>query len=165
MDAFIEGLPKAGLHIHIEGSLEPEMMFALAERNGVDLPFASVEELRAAYSFQGLQGFLDIYYQGARVLRTERDFFDLTWAYLEKAHKQIVLHTEIFFDPQVHTWRGVPFANVFGGVHRAMGKAETELGPHFQTDPVFPAPPGRRRRHGDPGSGARATAFSRTKDW
>lgn len=108
MEAFIEGLPKAELHLHIEGTLEPELMFRLADRNGVRLPYESVEALRQAYQFSDLQSFLDIYYQGAAVLLDPADFYDLTWDYLVRARSQNVLHTEIFFDPQTHTMRGVP---------------------------------------------------------
>src|ERR1700736_3980146 len=106
---FIAGLPKAELHLHIEGSLEPELMFALARRNRVAIPFESVEAVRAAYSFSKLQDFLDIYYQGAAVLRTEEDFHDLSMAYFDRAAADNVRHAEIFFDPQTHTARGVPF--------------------------------------------------------
>src|SRR4028119_1661736 len=106
--AFIERLPKAELHMHIEGSLEPELMFALAKRNGVEIPFRSVEEVRAAYSFSNLQDFLDIYYRGADVLRTEEDFRDLALAYFDRAAADSVTHSEIFLDPQTHPDRGVP---------------------------------------------------------
>ncbi len=126
--SFIAGLPKAELHLHIEGTLEPEMMFEIARRNGVKLPFASVEEVRAAYEFANLQDFLDIYYQGTEVLIEEQDFYDLTRAYLEKASRQRVLHAEIFFDPQAHTRRGVPFSTVIDGIHRARLDGERELG-------------------------------------
>lgn len=122
--AFIAGLPKAELHLHIEGSLEPEMMFALAQRNDVSLAFDSVEAIRAAYDFSNLQDFLDIYYQGMAVLLTEQDFFDLTTAYLDRAATDGVRHVEIFFDPQGHTARGVPMANVVGGIARALAEAE-----------------------------------------
>ena len=122
--AFIAGLPKAELHLHIEGSLEPEMMFSLAQRNGVSLVFDSVEAIRAAYDFSNLQDFLDIYYQGMAVLLTEQDFFDLTTAYLDRAATDGVRHVEIFFDPQGHTVRGVPMANVVGGIARALTEAE-----------------------------------------
>ena len=125
---FIAGLPKAELHLHIEGTFEPELMFEIAARNGIDLPYASVAALRAAYDFGNLQDFLDLYYQGMNVLRAEQDFFDLTWAYLKRAHEQSVLHAEIFFDPQGHTGRGVPFATAFEGIHRALRAAEAELG-------------------------------------
>ena len=124
---FIDGLPKAELHVHIEGTLEPEMMFALAGRNGVALPYASVEEVRAAYRFNNLQEFLDLYYQGAQVLITEQDFYDLTLAYLKRAHADSVLHTEIFFDPQTHTARGIAFDTVVNGITRAMDDAERDL--------------------------------------
>ncbi len=122
--AFIAGLPKAELHLHIEGSLEPEMMFSLAQRNGVSLVFESVEAIRTAYDFSNLQDFLDIYYQGMAVLLTEQDFFDLTTAYLDRAATDGVRHVEIFFDPQGHTARGVPMANVVGGIARALTEAE-----------------------------------------
>ncbi len=127
-DALIDRLPKAELHLHIEGSLEPELLFALAERNGVAIPFASVEEVRAAYSFSNLQDFLDIYYQGMSVLRTEQDFFDLTWAYLQRASADNVRHVEIFFDPQGHTERGVAFETVLDGIERALKAGEAQLG-------------------------------------
>jgi adenine deaminase len=126
--AFIAGLPKAELHLHIEGSLEPELMFALAERNGVAIPFASVEEVRAAYAFSNLQDFLDIYYQGMAVLLTEADFYDLTMAYLTRVHANAVRHVEIFFDPQGHTERGVDFATVIGGITRALDDAQAQWG-------------------------------------
>ena len=125
---FIDGLPKAELHLHIEGTLEPELMFALARRNGVALAHASVEDLRAAYDFADLQGFLDIYYRGMAALIEERDFYDLTRAYMKRAREQNVLHAEIFFDPQAHTGRGVAFATVIDGIHRALVDAESELG-------------------------------------
>jgi len=128
LDAFIAGLPKAELHLHIEGSLEPELMFELAQRNGVAIPFDSVEAVRAAYDFSNLQDFLDIYYAGAEVLRTERDFEDLAFAYFRRAAADNVRHAEIFFDPQTHTDRGVPFAVVIDGLTRGMKRAETELG-------------------------------------
>ena len=126
--AFIAGLPKAELHLHIEGSLEPEAMFAMAKRNGLTLPFASVEEVRAAYAFSRLQDFLDIYYAGAAVLLTEEDFFDLGMAYFRRAAADGVRHAEIFFDPQTHTDRGVPFATVIDGLWRALRAAEAGLG-------------------------------------
>jgi adenosine deaminase len=127
-DAFIAGLPKAELHIHIEGSLEPEMMFALARRNRLTLPFASVEGLRAAYNFTRLQDFLDLYYQGAAVLLTEADFFDLAMAYFERAAADGVAHAEIFFDPQTHTGRGLPIGVVIDGLTRARREAEAKFG-------------------------------------
>jgi adenosine deaminase len=128
LDAFITGLPKAELHLHIEGSLEPEQMFAFARRNRIDIPFASVEELRAAYSFTRLQDFLDIYYQGADVLRTEEDFHDLAFAYFERAHADGVVHAEIFFDPQTHTDRGLPFRVAADGLLSGMKAAEERFG-------------------------------------
>lgn len=121
-------MPKAELHIHIEGSLEPELIFELSRRNGVALPYASVEELRRAYAFSDLQSFLDIYYAGASVLVTEQDFFDMAWAYLEKARADHVVRAEIFFDPQTHTARGVPMETVIGGLHRACEQARAGLG-------------------------------------
>ena len=120
LKTFYEGMPKAELHMHIEGSLEPELMFELAARNKIDLPFASVEDVRKAYDFSNLQDFLDIYYQGMGVLNTEQDFYDLTWAYLTKINGQNVVHTEIFFDPQGHTDRGVSFETVVSGISRAL---------------------------------------------
>ncbi len=125
---FIAGLPKAELHLHIEGTLEPELYFELAERNGVEIPFGSLDELRAAYRFRDLQEFLDLYYQGMSVLREEQDFHDLTRAYLNQANRQNVKHAEIFFDPQAHTRRGVPFDRMIDGIDRALRDAETEWG-------------------------------------
>jgi adenine deaminase len=121
-------MPKAELHIHIEGSLEPGLMFALAARNGVTLPYASVEELRRAYAFTNLQSFLDIYYAGASVLLHEHDFFDMAWAYLERAKADNIVRAEIFFDPQTHTARGVAMRTVIDGLHRACAQARTQLG-------------------------------------
>ncbi len=126
--AFIAGLPKAELHLHIEGTLEPEMVFALAARNGVALPYPTVEALRAAYDFGNLQDFLDLYYQGTSVLLAEPDFYDLTFAYLERAAADGVRHAEIFFDPQAHTDRGVAFATVIDGIWRALGDGAAKLG-------------------------------------
>ena len=126
--AYIAGLPKAELHLHIEGSLEPELMFELARRNRVDIPFDSVEAVRAAYDFSNLQDFLDIYYAGAAVLRTEEDFHDLALAYFRRAAADNVRHAEIFFDPQTHTDRGVPFGVVAEGLLAGMKRAERELG-------------------------------------
>ncbi len=128
MTDFIASLPKAELHIHIEGSLEPEMMFALAQRNGVSLPYDSVEAIRAAYSFSNLQDFLDLYYQGMSVLREEQDFHDLTLAYLSRVAADGVKHVEIFFDPQAHTARGVAFETVLDGIHRALDDGERQHG-------------------------------------
>jgi adenine deaminase len=121
-------IPKAELHIHIEGSLEPELIFALAQRNGVSLPYASVEALRAAYAFSDLQSFLDIYYAGASVLLHEVDFYDMAWAYFERARADNVVHAELFFDPQTHTARGVPMAAVVQGLARASRDAQDKLG-------------------------------------
>jgi len=128
IESFIRGIPKAELHLHIEGTLEPELMFALAARHGVALPYASVEELRAAYEFDNLQSFLDIYYAGAAVLRDEQDFHALTFAYLRRAHADGVVHVEIFFDPQTHTERGIAFATVLAGIRRALADGEREFG-------------------------------------
>ncbi|MEM6266074.1 MAG: adenosine deaminase [Pseudomonadota bacterium] len=125
--AFIAAVPKAELHLHIEGSLEPEMMFALAKRNGVTLPYASVEEVSAAYQFSNLQEFLDLYYLGMQVLVEEQDFYDLTIAYLERVQRDNVRHVEIFFDPQGHTERGIPFELVISGILRALEEGETRL--------------------------------------
>ncbi|WP_242123442.1 adenosine deaminase [Sphingobium sp. Sx8-8] len=128
LDAFITGLPKAELHLHIEGSLEPEQMFAFARRNGISIPYASVEEVRAAYAFGNLQDFLDIYYAGADVLRTRADFHDLAAAYFDRAAADGVVHAEIMFDPQTHSDRGIPFAEVIEGLLSAMEEAETRHG-------------------------------------
>jgi adenosine deaminase len=127
-DSLIKRLPKCELHIHIEGSLEPEMVFALARRNGIRLPYPSVEALRQAYRFSDLQDFLNIYYQSMSVLVTEQDFYDLAWAYLERTHADNVRHVEMFFDPQGHTSRGVAFATVIQGLHRAIVDAGEKLG-------------------------------------
>jgi adenosine deaminase len=124
----LRAMPKAELHMHIEGSLEPELIFALAQRNGVSIPYKSVEELREAYAFTNLQTFLDIYYAGASVLIKEQDFYDMAWAYLERAAADNVLHTEMFFDPQTHTARGVPVQVVIDGLHRACVDAKAKLG-------------------------------------
>lgn len=125
MDAFIKRLPKAELHLHIEGTLEPEMLFDLAIRNGIETRFSSVHELRSAYEFADLQSFLDIYYEGANVLRNERDFEDLTWAYLQRAAADGVRRAEIFFDPQTHTERGIPIEVVIGGIGAALDRSDT----------------------------------------
>jgi adenosine deaminase len=125
---FIRGLPKAELHLHIEGSLEPELMFELGRRNGIDLPFKTVEEVRAAYAFSNLQDFLDIYYQGAGVLIAERDFHDLAMAYFRRVAADGCKHVELFFDPQTHTDRGVAFATVMDGLLAGMAEAERDLG-------------------------------------
>jgi adenosine deaminase len=132
MKDFIAGLPKCELHLHIEGTLEPELKFELAGRNGIELPYSSVEELRAAYTFDDLPSFLKIYYEGMQVLRTEPDFYDLAMAYLRKAAGQNVRYAEIFFDPQAHTSRGVPFDLVIRGLRRALMDAEAQLGVRAQ---------------------------------
>jgi adenine deaminase len=126
--SFIDGLPKAELHLHLEGSLEPELMFELARRNQIDIPFKSVEEVRAAYSFANLQDFLDIYYQGASVLMVEQDFYDLTMAYLKRVAADACSHVEVFFDPQTHTDRGIDMGVVIGGISRALADGERDLG-------------------------------------
>ena len=128
LENFIAGLPKAELHLHIEGTFEPELMFKIASRNGLKLKYNSVEDLKAAYNFSNLQEFLDIYYSGASVLISEQDFYDLTWAYLLKVHAQNVVHTEVFFDPQTHTSRGIPFQTVISGIHRALEDGHEKLG-------------------------------------
>ncbi len=125
---FIDRLPKSELHIHIEGSLEPELMFKLAARNGISLPYPSMEALRQAYSFGRLQDFLDLYYQGMSVLLTEQDFYDLAAAYLAKAHGQGLRHVEMFFDPQAHLSRGIGFATLVDGLQRALDEARRDRG-------------------------------------
>ncbi|MCV6576301.1 MAG: adenosine deaminase [Cohaesibacter sp.] len=124
----IDHLPKAELHLHIEGTLEPDLMLALAKRNQVSLPYNSVDDVRKAYDFDCLQDFLDLYYMGMSVLLTERDFFDLTWAYLERVHQDRLTHVELFFDPQAHTDRGVSFETVLGGITSALEQGHKELG-------------------------------------
>ena len=128
LPALLRAMPKAELHLHIEGSLEPELIFKLAQRNGVRLAYPSVESLRAAYAFSDLQSFLDIYYAGASVLQKRDDFFDLAWAYFERAVAENIVRCEIFFDPQTHTDRGVPIADVIGGLADACRRARVELG-------------------------------------
>ncbi|MBK6282799.1 MAG: adenosine deaminase [Draconibacterium sp.] len=128
IEKFVKAIPKAELHVHIEGTLEPELMFKIAARNNILLQYQSVEELKMAYKFNNLQSFLDIYYAGAKVLITEPDFYELTRAYLEKAHSQNVLHVEIMFDPQTHTNRGIEFKTVISGISRALTEAQTEWG-------------------------------------
>ena len=128
MIEFIKGLPKAELHLHIEGSFEPELMFQIAKRNNVEIPYKSAEEVKAAYAFDNLQDFLDIYYAGAGALMVEQDFYDLTWAYLEKVHSQNVIHTEVMFDPQTHTDRGISFGTVIIGISNALREAEAKFG-------------------------------------
>jgi len=128
VSTFIERMPKAELHLHLEGTLEPELKFELAARNGLDLPYASVEEMRAAYGFNDLPSFLAVYYEGMSVLLAERDFYDLAMAYFRKAQSQNVVYAEVFFDPQAHTTRGIPFETVIEGFHRAQQDAEASFG-------------------------------------
>lgn len=130
--AFIEGIPKSEIHLHIEGSFEPELMFEIAKRNQIEIQYNSIADLKAAYRFNNLQEFLDIYYEGANVLIKEEDFYDLTWAYLTKVHAQNVKHIEIFFDPQTHTDRGLAFSTVLLGIYKALEKGEKELGISFR---------------------------------
>ena len=125
---WLNDLPKVELHLHLEGSLEPELMFELAQRNNIDLPFDTVAQVHRAYEFSSLQDFLDIYYQGAGVLQVEQDFYDLTWVYLIKCHQQNVVHVEPFFDPQTHTDRGVSFETVINGISKALKDGEAQLG-------------------------------------
>jgi adenosine deaminase len=127
-DVFLRALPKAELHLHIEGSLEPELMFKLAERNNIKLPYSSIEEVKKAYNFHNLQSFLDIYYRCADVLRTEQDFYELTWAYLLHCQADGVVHTEPFFDPQTHTQRGIEMSVVINGITRALKDGQKKLG-------------------------------------
>ncbi len=124
----IRALPKAELHVHIEGTFEPELMFEIAQRNQIQIPYASVEEVKQAYNFHNLQSFLDIYYAGANVLIHEQDFYDLAFAYFKKCHEDHVVHTEIFFDPQTHTERGVSFQTVLNGLKKACADAKTQFG-------------------------------------
>ena len=126
--ALIRALPKAELHVHIEGTFEPELMFSIAQRNQIDIPYKSVEDVKQAYNFHNLQSFLDIYYAGAAVLIHEQDFYDLAWAYFEKCHADHVVHTEMFFDPQTHTDRGIAFEVVLNGLKRACDDAKEKLG-------------------------------------
>jgi len=127
-EEFIRGLPKAELHVHVEGTLEPELAFRLAAKHGIELPYATIEELRAAYDFADLQSFLDVYYAGADVLRDTEDFHTLALAYLRRAHSEGIVHVEMFFDPQTHASRGIPLATVLEGLSRAQREAERELG-------------------------------------
>jgi adenosine deaminase len=136
-DAYIRALPKAELHLHIEGSLEPEMVFALADKNGVKLDYPSVDALRAAYQFDSLQSFLDVYYASADVLRSEADFHAMTLAYLERAQHDGVVHTELFFDPQTHTARGIPFAVAVHGIHAALVEGQARMGISSRLIPCF----------------------------
>ena len=128
IENFINKTPKTELHLHIEGSLEPELMFKLSKRNNVKIPFKSVEEIRSAYNFSNLDSFLKIYYEGSNVLITEEDFFDLTWEYILRCKKDNIVHTEIFFDPQSHIPRGINFDTVINGIHKALKKANAEFG-------------------------------------
>ncbi len=137
MNTFINNLPKAELHLHIEGTFEPELMFKIAQRNGIKLSQKSVAELKESYNFNNLQEFLDIYYAGANVLIHEQDFYDLTWAYLQKAHEQNIVHTEIFFDPQTHTSRGIEFRTVINGIQNALDDGKTKMGITSKLIPNF----------------------------
>ena len=128
MRKFIEKIPKAELHLHIEGTFEPELIFEIAQRNRIELNYENINSLKKAYNFSNLQEFLDVYYAGCNVLINEVDFYDLTWAYLKKAKEQNILHTEIMFDPQTHTDRGISFETVINGIHKALIDAETKLG-------------------------------------
>ena len=138
MKRFIHELPKAELHIHIEGSLEPELMFEIAQRNGITLPYDSIKDIRNAYNFTDSQAFWKIYYQGLCVLHHEADFYDLTWAYLKKAHSQNIRHAEIFFDPLAHTNRGVPFKTVIQGMQRALQQAQQQFNLSSKLIMIFP---------------------------
>ena len=128
MKEFIQLLPKAELHLHIEGSLEPELMFSLAKRNNIEIPYKNIEDVRAAYNFTNLQSFLDIYYAGANVLITKQDFYDLTWDYILRCVEDNVIHTEIFFDPQTHTHRGIAFDVIISGIKEALADAKEKFG-------------------------------------
>jgi adenosine deaminase len=129
---FIKKSPKAELHLHIEGTLEPELMFFLAKRNNVEIPFKNIDDVKEAYNFSNLDSFLKIYYEGAKVLVEEQDFFDLTWAYILKCKENNIVHTEIFFDPQTHTDRGIDFDKVINGIFNAFKKGEKEFGLSFK---------------------------------
>tara|TARA_B100000965_G_scaffold70447_1_gene55613 strand:- start:1154 stop:2155 length:1002 start_codon:yes stop_codon:yes gene_type:complete len=128
IENFIKKVPKSELHLHIEGSLEPELMFKLSKRNKVEIPFKSIEEIKSAYNFSNLDSFLKIYYEGSNVLISDEDFFDLTWEYILRCKEDNIVHTEIFFDPQSHTQRGIEFDTVINGIYKALEKANTELG-------------------------------------
>ena len=151
MKRFIEAMPKAELHVHVEGTLEPELKFELARRNSIELPYESVAEMRAAYDFDDLPSFLQVYYEGMSVLRTEQDFYDLTTAYLTKVHSQNVLYAEMFFDPQAHTTRGIAFDAVIRGIRRAQEDAKERLGIRTQLIMCFLRDMKRRVRDGDAG--------------
>jgi len=124
---YINKIPKSELHLHIEGSLEPELMFKLSKRNKIEIPFKSIEEIKSAYNFSNLDSFLKIYYQGSNVLITEEDFFDLTWEYILRCKQDNIVHTEIFFDPQSHTERGIKFNTIINGIDKALKKANSEF--------------------------------------
>ena len=143
---YIKKSPKAELHMHIEGSLEPEQMFALAKRNNIQIPFKNISDVKKAYNFSNLESFLKIYYEGAKVLVKEEDFFDLTWAYILKCKEDNIVHTEIFFDPQTHTERGISFDIVINGIYKALKKGEKDFGISFKIIMCF-------LRHLDEGSG------------
>ena len=132
LEEFIKKSPKAELHLHIEGTLEPELMFSLAKRNNIKIPFKNVNDVKKAYNFSNLESFLKIYYEGAKVLVKEEDFFDLTWAYILKCKEDNIVHTEIFFDPQTHTERGISFDIVINGIHKALKKGEKDFGISFK---------------------------------
>ena len=132
LEKFIQNSPKAELHLHIEGTLEPELMFSLAKRNNVEIPFKNIDDVKKAYNFSNLDSFLKIYYEGAKVLIEEQDFFDLTWAYILKCKEDNIVHTEIFFDPQTHTDRGIDFDKVINGIFNAFKKGEKEFGLSFK---------------------------------
>jgi len=132
IEEFIKKSPKSELHLHIEGTLEPELMFSLAKRNNIDIPFKNVDDVKKAYNFSNLDSFLKIYYEGAKVLIKEQDFFDLTWAYILKCREDNIVHTEIFFDPQTHTDRGIDFNIVINGIYKALKKAEKEFSLSFK---------------------------------
>jgi adenosine deaminase len=132
LEKFIKNSPKAELHLHIEGTLEPELMFSLAKRNNVEIPFKNIDDVKKAYNFSNLDSFLKIYYEGAKVLIEEQDFFDLTWAYILKCKEDNIVHTEIFFDPQTHTDRGIDFDTVINGIFNALKKGEKEFGLSFK---------------------------------
>jgi adenosine deaminase len=132
IEEFIKKSPKAELHLHIEGTLEPELMFFLAKRNNIEIPFKNIDDVKKAYNFNNLDSFLKIYYEGAKVLIKEQDFFDLTWAYILKCKEDNIVHTEIFFDPQTHTDRGIDFDIIINGIFNALKKAEKEFGLSFK---------------------------------
>ena len=132
LEKFIKNSPKAELHLHIEGTLEPELMFSLAKKNNIEIPFKNIDDVKEAYNFSNLDSFLKIYYEGAKVLVEEQDFFDLTWAYILKCKENNIVHTEIFFDPHTHTYRGIDFDKVINGIFNAFKKGEKEFGLSFK---------------------------------